>query len=345
MKDFTVARAQEAFCHFVGNKAFEESVLLSKGPMDLSSAAVQETMSLLIRNATKSDEIYHFSQVGIEDNPMLRWVAPVFESSEKLDEQSEYIARHLLDQTDNPSLKGGYLSLVYFTGCMFENKEIDALAIFKFENTVDVFMPQSAENVIDLAKATGLNASSADKSCVIINMEGEDGYRILVTDSGKSLDSHYWRNQFLGIRPVANAFHFTQNVLKMTREFITKEMPEEFPLSKAESADLLNRSLDYFKENETFVKEEFAETIFEDERIIDSFIKYDEDFCQHNDVPQSQEFEIDNKAVKKQAKIFKSVLKLDKNFHIYIHGNRNLIEKGIDEDGRKYYKIFFESEE
>jgi hypothetical protein len=26
-------------------------------------------------------------------------------------------------------------------------------------------------------------------------------------------------------------------------------------------------------------------------------------------------------------------------------GNRNLIEKGIDEDGRKYYKIFFESEE
>jgi hypothetical protein len=62
-------------------------------------------------------------------------------------------------------------------------------------------------------------------------------------------------------------------------------------------------------------------------------------------VPQSQEFEIDNKAVKKQAKIFKSVLKLDKNFHIYIHGNRNLIEKGIDEDGRKYYKIFFESEE
>ena len=65
MKDFTVARAQEAFCHFVGNKAFEESVLLSKGPMDLSSAAVQETMSLLIRNATKSDEIYHFSQVRI----------------------------------------------------------------------------------------------------------------------------------------------------------------------------------------------------------------------------------------------------------------------------------------
>ncbi|MES1226514.1 MAG: nucleoid-associated protein, partial [Bacteroidota bacterium] len=48
---------------------------------------------------------------------------------------------------------------------------------------------------------------------------------------------------------------------------------------------------------------------------------------------------------KKQAKVFKSVLKLDKNFHIYIHGRRDLIEKGIDEiTGKKFYKIYFEEE-
>ena len=49
-------------------------------------------------------------------------------------------------------------------------------------------------------------------------------------------------------------------------------------------------------------------------------------------------------AVKKQAKIFKSVLKLDKNFHIYIHGNREMIEQGVEKDGRKFYKIYFEKE-
>jgi len=38
------------------------------------------------------------------------------------------------------------------------------------------------------------------------------------------------------------------------------------------------------------------------------------------------------------------VLKLDKNFHIYIHGNKELIERGTDPDGRKYYKIYFEQE-
>jgi len=48
--------------------------------------------------------------------------------------------------------------------------------------------------------------------------------------------------------------------------------------------------------------------------------------------------------VKKQARIFKTVLKLDKNFRIYIHGNRELIEQGVEKDGRKYYKIYFEQE-
>ena len=48
--------------------------------------------------------------------------------------------------------------------------------------------------------------------------------------------------------------------------------------------------------------------------------------------------------MKRQARVFKSVLKLDKNFHIYIHGDRNKIEQGVDEKGRKFYKIYYEQE-
>ncbi|MBK6777842.1 MAG: hypothetical protein IPG74_19090 [Flavobacteriales bacterium] len=48
--------------------------------------------------------------------------------------------------------------------------------------------------------------------------------------------------------------------------------------------------------------------------------------------------------MKRQARIFKSVLKLDKNFHIYIHGDRNRIEQGVDEQGRKFYKIYYDKE-
>jgi hypothetical protein len=57
------------------------------------------------------------------------------------------------------------------------------------------------------------------------------------------------------------------------------------------------------------------------------------------------EFDIHLSAVKKQSKVFKSVLKLDKNFHVYIHGRRDLIERGYDElSGKHFYKIYFEEE-
>ena len=39
------------------------------------------------------------------------------------------------------------------------------------------------------------------------------------------------------------------------------------------------------------------------------------------------------------------MLKLDKNFHIYIHGDKDLIEKGYDQTtGKKYYKIYYDEE-
>ncbi|MDD4067910.1 MAG: nucleoid-associated protein, partial [Bacteroidales bacterium] len=55
-------------------------------------------------------------------------------------------------------------------------------------------------------------------------------------------------------------------------------------------------------------------------------------------------FNISDSAVKKQARVFKSVIKLDKNFHIYVHGDRKLIEQGQDEKG-KFYKVYYNEEE
>jgi hypothetical protein len=53
---------------------------------------------------------------------------------------------------------------------------------------------------------------------------------------------------------------------------------------------------------------------------------------------------ISKDAVKYQQKKFKSIIKLDKNFHIYVHTNDELIEQGVDEHGRKYYKLYYENE-
>ncbi|HEY0059407.1 MAG TPA: nucleoid-associated protein, partial [Flavisolibacter sp.] len=67
-------------------------------------------------------------------------------------------------------------------------------------------------------------------------------------------------------------------------------------------------------------------------------------YVEKHDFDITSSFDISAPAVKKQSRIFKSVLKLDRNFHIYIHGNTDLIEKGTDDDGRKYYKLYYQEE-
>ena len=78
--------------------------------------------------------------------------------------------------------------------------------------------------------------------------------------------------------------------------------------------------------------------------MIRSFEQFEARQQRENQWEISDQFEISDQAVKKQARIFKSVIKLDKNFHIYVHGNKELIEQGIEPDGRKYYKIYYAEE-
>ena len=89
--------------------------------------------------------------------------------------------------------------------------------------------------------------------------------------------------------------------------------------------------------------EEFTNEVFAQREVIDSFNKYKENYEQDRDLEIADSFTISESAVKKQARAFKSVIKLDKNFHIYVHGNRNLIEQGEDEKG-KFYKVYYREE-
>ena len=129
----------------------------------------------------------------------------------------------------------------------------------------------------------------------------------------------------------------------MTKNFVSKELPKQFEVTKADQADLLNRSVNFFKENERFEMKDFVQEVIEEPAVIESFRKFKNDYSQREDVDIADSFEINGSALKRQARSFRSVIKLDKNFHIYVHGNRDLIEQGEDEKGR-YYKVYYQHE-
>ena len=90
---------------------------------------------------------------------------------------------------------------------------------------------------------------------------------------------------------------------------------------------------------------EFAEEVLQQPEVVESFNNYRNQYAEKHEVDLNDQFDISNNAVKKQARFFKSVIKLDKNFHVYVHGNRDFIDRGYDEvRGMYYYQLFFNEE-
>ncbi len=82
-----------------------------------------------------------------------------------------------------------------------------------------------------------------------------------------------------------------------------------------------------------------------EQQVIEAFNDYKEQYQDVNECTVEDDFDISENAVKGSKRIFKSVLKLDKNFHVYIHGDRKRILKGIDKaSGMNFYQLFYEEE-
>jgi len=128
--------------------------------------------------------------------------------------------------------------------------------------------------------------------------------------------------------------------IQATKDFIDEKLKPEFKLDKKDEATILSASKDYFNTAESFNEDNYLDSIFEDNTSLKNEFN---DFKRERKLDFSSNFDISEPAVKKYNGIFRSILKLDKNFTVYIHGNRNRIEKGEDDKG-KYYKMYYEEE-
>jgi hypothetical protein len=346
MIDFSEVELEQLAVHQVGNKVLDEGIVFSENELELKD----DNLVLLLLNyflsAFNGVELYRFThETDLELNELCVYAGKLFSRRSNFLTQSENIAKHLYECSVHPKVKSGELYVVYFKNLRLEDQTSDAIGIFKSESKDSFLKIDRVKNNFRLRCEEGVNTGKLDKGCLILNLDKADGYKICIVDNlNKSAEAQYWKNDFLKVAPVNNEFHQTNQFLTITRNFVTKQFSEEFETTRTDQIDLLNRSVDYFKTNESFDKKEFEKTVFQDAQIIKSFRNFDETYRKENDIEVDDNFDISYQAVKKQAKVFKSVLKLDKNFHIYIHGRRELIEQGVEKDGRKYYKIYFDQE-
>ena len=162
-------------------------------------------------------------------------------------------------------------------------------------------------------------------------------------NTNKGAEAQYWIDDFLHVRQRQDEYYNTQNVLSLYKSFIKNELPQQFEVSKADQAELINKSVQFFKEKDSFDLNEFANEVIGNQEIIEYFNGFKNQYQKERDVDIADSFQISASAVKKGVRTLKSVIKLDKNFDIYIHGNSDLIEQGVDEKG-KFYKVYYNEE-
>ena len=333
--------------HQVGNKQNDEGLILSS-KLHSFNTELKTVLETYFFNAFKNiNEYYHlYHETNINLNEIYNYITTILEHPDSLYEQSKNIAKHLYEQTTHPKIKSGEFYVAYFTDLIINGETVSGVGLFKSENK-DTFLQIIPSNSnFEIECQIGNNINKLDKGCLIFNKEKENGYIVAIIDNtSKGSDAQYWIDDFLHVRQRKDEYYNTQNVLSLCKNFVTKELPQQFEVSKADQADLLNKSVKFFKEKETFNMDEFANEVIAQPEIIDSFNGYKSEYQKEHDIEITDSFTISDSAVKKQSRILKSVIKLDKNFHIYVHGNNQYIKKGYDEEtGLYYYQLFFKEE-
>ena len=331
--------------HQVGNKINNESLVLSQNVVSLSET-IQENLLEFFLSQFKTEEYYQiYHDVALSLNEVFVYVSQIFDDPETQYDQSVNLAKHLYDQSTHPKIKGGEFYTVYFKDCIVDGDTVDAVGLFKSENK-DTFLKVLREGGnFNLESEQGINIKKLDKGCLIFNKERENGYVVAVVDNtNKGVEAQYWIDDFLHIRQRKDEYANTQNVMAMAKNFVTKELPKEFEVSKADQIDLLNKSLKFFKEKDTFDIEDFANEVIEQPEVIESFHNFKRNYESENDIVIDDNFAISNYAFKKQQRSYKRVINLDKKIQIIINGNRQNVEQGEDERG-KFYKVYYSMEE
>lgn len=346
MIDFSNARIDRLVTHYVGNSSHEEPVILSS---DLSVFGEDERDILLeyfLAPLTEKEDMYQLAHdVALEENQIYKNSREFFSDDERLIGISRGLAEYLADKSTHPRIMSGYLNVVHFSDILVDDELVSALGLFKSETTSKFFKYNTRGDNFEIVMDEGYDFGDLDKAFLCINTLPDEGFLCLCHDARRSSEvAHFWKEEFLGLKPMSNAYFQTAELMKMTKSFVTEELPENFSVPRPDQIAMLNRSAEFFKHHDEYDRNEFVNNIFDDGEMQQSFESYQRKYEDAHESQIPEHFDLSQRAVQQQSRVFKSILKLDKNFHVYIHGDRNKIQFGRESDGRKFYKIYFDEE-
>ena len=345
MIDFTRAELIDFTTHYVGNKGLGEELTINDKQVKVDDDFTKDTLIRYLTSPFKTDMYYQFkSKNEMNYHDVASYVSDLFKDTKTFMEYSAKLAEALYNQSMHPKIAGGVFYTCYFKDCNVDGVICDAIGIFKTEKK-DTYL--KVDHNFQVECDNGINVNKLDKGCLIFNTEQENGYKISVIDNNNKIAdcAFYWVEDFLNVKIKENAYFHTSNFIDTCVGFCEEILTESNNVTKDDQAMMLNKSVNFFKEKDKFVLADFKNEVLAQDEIKESFDEYRSNYNDKMDLKDVKEFDISATAVKKNQKYCKSVIKLDKNFHVYIHARHENMERGFDEEkGLKFIKLFYTNE-
>jgi len=347
MIDFAQMTFKALAVHKVGNKVRQEGVLQAESLYHLSDDDLKNILLDYFLKPFKKEEFFKFTHdTDLSFNETYNFCKNIFDNKQTLLEQSGAMAKHLYNQATHPKIQSGEFYVTYFADCILDDEVIDAIGIFKSENKDVYLKPEEATNNLLLNYEQGINIKKLDKGCLVFDTFANEGYRVLIVDRfSKNDEARYWKTDFLCLARVHDYNFNTENYLHMCKEFCEDVYAEN--ASRKDQVLFLNKSLNYFTENDSFDPQIFAEEVLEAPEQVTLFEQFKENYEENMGYVSNEDFKISQAAVKTMKRKFKTLIKLDTEIDIKLNSENTeqYIERGYDEQRDMYfYKVFFREE-
>ncbi|MCQ2960285.1 MAG: nucleoid-associated protein [Bacteroidales bacterium] len=332
--------------HKIGMKAAQETDpcknnFYSKHEIQFVDEETQYFLKNYFSLAMKSPDTYRFKENSASIAPL---VTDLFEQRVNFLDSSIKLAETLYNTLEENDETRSEFYVVHFSNCIVDDLTVDAVGIFKSEHKEVFLKIMQNENEVNFQPENGISLKKLDKGCIIFNLEKEYGYIIKAQDNQKS-GNLYWIDTFIDAKVIENEYFNTESFLKICKEFNEEVLAQNETVRNEDRVKFLQNSLNYFQRNQTFDESQFKEETIGNPEVIEAFDNFKQRYKNQFEIEAPTSFDIDEIAVKKSKKYLKSVIKLDKNFHIYVHSRPEFLERGYDENrGKSFYKVFFEVE-
>lgn len=267
----------------------------------------------------------------------------IFENPDAIVDESKNMAMQLAAKVASDDRRDGEFIVCYFEDCVLDDEVTDVIGIIKISKKENYLNFKEQNTSIQLFGEAGISLSKITQGLLIFNTDKEIGYQCMLIDKPeKGNEISWWRDTFLGVVKIKDNYFQTQVLIQNIQEFAQSNYEEE---ENAEKIAMINESIEYIKNNDFFDQADYSANVLQSPELIESFEGFTNEKAEEAPEQDLSHFEVSKPAIKKSKRFIRSVIKLDKNFHVYVHGNREQITKGFDSELNKhFYTLYFDEE-